>query len=807
MVILPAASRNFNGQRNSPAPVSHRSTAGVFDSIRPTADVFDSIRPSSGGAPFSRQRAGTLRKDLIERHDEGRWEHHNSPRPQLVRQQAARELSGKSGKVLKLTAHHHWISKILSLSRTQLVIADDNNDSQDYILLHEISKVEVASSNSGRRSSDPIERVESADKQSAPEHPSADLFRRISLPSSRTSQRIDVRIFEIHTKWEGTHAGRIFFFKTESTEDCRQWVDEIQEKSRLRMREVRHQTILALWRDGARKIYQHDLMQLLLALLIMANFGINAYQAEFHPETMISNDAEGGDFYVQIDIILTSIFVVELALNMFCDWFWPFVSNGWNIFDFCIVTLSLLSLLVAAIPGLNFLRVLRAFRLIRVIRRFRSLKRIFDALVQSVIPVLNAFVIGVIVTFIYAITGVFLFQEESPEKFGTFNRALVSLFMLVGGMGYWGSDGPVLFDEEGNLQKVTLAYLFSFVAIVLWTCLQVVVAVLLDNFLSATQYEKREAAMKHQHENRKQGSPLDPLLRVLTNNFDSEDDLEKDIQEVFNILDIDDSNGLSHKEMAEGFGRLKLVPKIEMSADDLRAILEHSLGHTEDEITLEQFRKMMWIQLRRFTQQAMHDAAAVSYGDPAMTSVLWGMKLNLIKDNKNDVEHEDPRLVKMQEQIDNIQTGMGTILALLQEKHLPVAAIASKADTPRLPEKSPLGKVPAGVKALPDIPSSPIENGWSRPVTESLPSLRSDRRSEDIPLLPPSNGLHGTDRSLEGNGHSQKFKALDSTWVEMANSRSFDPNTRTKDPQPAIASVDPSNKMGIVQVDLGLHHS
>lgn len=66
---------------------------------------------------------------------------------------------------------------------------------------------------------------------------------------------------------------------------------------------------------------------------------------------------------------MNQVFVLELSVNIFAHWFWPFLMDGWNLFDVVIVALSLVSLLVPSLPGLAFLRVLRAFRVLRLIKR------------------------------------------------------------------------------------------------------------------------------------------------------------------------------------------------------------------------------------------------------------------------------------------------------------------------------------------------------------------------------------------------------------------------------------------------------
>eukprot|EP00961_Rhodomonas_salina_P144055 1939147-Rhodomonas_salina.2 len=50
---------------------------------------------------------------------------------------------------------------------------------------------------------------------------------------------------------------------------------------------------------------------------------------------------------------------------------------------------------------------------------------------QSAIPVLNALIILLMVTAIYALMGVFLFAERSIEKFGDFGRSMYTMFELL----------------------------------------------------------------------------------------------------------------------------------------------------------------------------------------------------------------------------------------------------------------------------------------------------------------------------------------------------------------------------------------
>jgi len=68
------------------------------------------------------------------------------------------------------------------------------------------------------------------------------------------------------------------------------------------------------------------------------------------------------------------------------------------MFDLLVVSISLVSMIFGNMPGVKSLRILRAFRVMRLFGRLQSLRQIIAALTQSIIPVLNAFLIMMLIT-------------------------------------------------------------------------------------------------------------------------------------------------------------------------------------------------------------------------------------------------------------------------------------------------------------------------------------------------------------------------------------------------------------------------
>ena len=91
------------------------------------------------------------------------------------------------------------------------------------------------------------------------------------------------------------------------------------------------------------------------------------------------------------DLFFTIIFAIELAINLFCRFLVPFITNAWNWLDFIIVTVSIVG--VVTVQPTGIVRILRALRVIRLFGRVSTLRRIVSALTYAILPVCNVFLI------------------------------------------------------------------------------------------------------------------------------------------------------------------------------------------------------------------------------------------------------------------------------------------------------------------------------------------------------------------------------------------------------------------------------
>ena len=158
-------------------------------------------------------------------------------------------------------------------------------------------------------------------------------------------------------------------------------------------------------------------------------------------------------------------------------------------------------------------------------------------------------------------------------------------------------------EETGScVFDVGVAFCFaSYILIVVTVILNVVFAVLIDQFLKAQDEESRlkaqEIAKPEEYYNDKSvrgfSGPLDPFLKYLTE-FQNSDEMEKRIQGTFDFFDYNNNGVLDFLEVKMGLERLNLTPMIELMEEDWLDITNHGeLCGESDTLTSEQFSEVM----------------------------------------------------------------------------------------------------------------------------------------------------------------------------------------------------------------------
>ena len=212
--------------------------------------------------------------------------------------------------------------------------------------------------------------------------------------------------------------------------------------------------------------------------------------------------AAAGPLIVMLDKICLAIFVVEIALKLFARGT-AFFRNGWNVFDFVIVGISL----IPATQGLSVLRALRILRLLRVLSVTPSLRRVVEGLMNALPGMGSVFLLMGIIFYIGSVMATKLFGGGCPactpdqavlfeEWFGTIGRSGYSLFQIMT-LESWsmGIVRPVM-----EVYPYAWAFFVPFILVTTFAVVNLVVGLIVNSMQDAHAAEEVAATEAHREE-------------------------------------------------------------------------------------------------------------------------------------------------------------------------------------------------------------------------------------------------------------------------------------------------------------------
>jgi len=143
-------------------------------------------------------------------------------------------------------------------------------------------------------------------------------------------------------------------------------------------------------------------------------------------ETSKSVMNAAGGLIILLDKICLSIFVAEIAAKLYARRV-AFVKDGWNVFDFLIVGISLFP----AGQGLAVLRALRILRLLRVVSVAPTMRRVVEGFLTALPGMGSVFLLTGVIFYIASVMATKLFSEAFPQWFGTLGESAYTLFQIM----------------------------------------------------------------------------------------------------------------------------------------------------------------------------------------------------------------------------------------------------------------------------------------------------------------------------------------------------------------------------------------
>ena len=222
----------------------------------------------------------------------------------------------------------------------------------------------------------------------------------------------------------------------------------------------------------------------------------------------------GGWLHLGNDIIL-AIFIIEAALKLtaVAPRLSLYFGNGWNLFDFTIVVLSLLPATEEFALVARLIRVLRVLRLVSAVPQLRL---IVATLVRSIPSMGHVIMLMSIIFYIYAVTGFHLFHEHDPEHWGTLGASLLTLFGIVTLEGW-----VQVMETALELHRWSWVYFVSFVLIGTFVMLNLFIAVVINNLDASKSEELEQLANPATH---------DEVLQELKRTRDALDQLQSRLE-------------------------------------------------------------------------------------------------------------------------------------------------------------------------------------------------------------------------------------------------------------------------------------
>eukprot|EP00931_Biecheleriopsis_adriatica_P072691 TRINITY_DN4710_c0_g1_i2.p1 TRINITY_DN4710_c0_g1~~TRINITY_DN4710_c0_g1_i2.p1 ORF type:complete len:584 (+),score=75.80 TRINITY_DN4710_c0_g1_i2:45-1796(+) len=353
-------------------------------------------------------------------------------------------------------------------------------------------------------------------------------------------------------------------------------------------------------RSKARSFAESKCFELLSVVAILANAVEIGVQADWVAQNTGQKVPEE---YRALDLFFTILFTVELFIRFSSEGraFFRLVNPrlGWNVFDSCIVTTGLIDeMLVSSmisLPEVSTIRVLRLLRLVRVLRvvrtlqAFRDLRIIVNGVLSSAKPLFWCVILLTLIMFTFSLIvmhaisyhlGSNLEEGGEPSKllqgsepyFGTMLQSMYTCYsMITGGVDWNDASAPLLEIHPALGFIVSIYIMFSMLCV-----LNVITTVFVDkaNTVSKSDLDNRVMDATHEkqkwmkdmkvifNENDIDGSAAltrhefmayveDPHVQFYLESLGLAVD-KRNAQDLFSLIDIDDSGTLDLEEFVEG---------------------------------------------------------------------------------------------------------------------------------------------------------------------------------------------------------------------------------------------------------------
>lgn len=172
-------------------------------------------------------------------------------------------------------------------------------------------------------------------------------------------------------------------------------------------------------------------------------------------------------------VVIQVLFMIEITIRLaaYLPRAHVFFSDGWNLFDFVVVALSLLPL---AGPFATIARLARVLRVSRLVSVWPDLRLIIGTMLRSIPSMGHVIALLSLLLYVYGVVGFHLFHRVAPEYWGSLPLALETLFQTLTLEGW---------IEVAERSRHPLGWIFftSFIVVAVFVVTNLFIAVVINN--------------------------------------------------------------------------------------------------------------------------------------------------------------------------------------------------------------------------------------------------------------------------------------------------------------------------------------
>ena len=206
--------------------------------------------------------------------------------------------------------------------------------------------------------------------------------------------------------------------------------------------------------------------------------GFRTYEESLNPEIFL--------YLSYIDYFITFVFLIEIIIRMLAERsLIDFFKSGWNIFDFVIVTVSLIP--IESLNSVLLARLVRVFRLLRLVSFIPQFRILIESFLTA-IPRVGYILLFMFVEFyIFAALGSILFSDISPVHWGNVGLAMLTLFQTATLEGW-----PDLMYQSLEVQRYSWIFFVVFIILNSLVFMNMIIGVIIDVIVKANENDAPE---------------------------------------------------------------------------------------------------------------------------------------------------------------------------------------------------------------------------------------------------------------------------------------------------------------------------